>query len=72
MWIATVALWQAPLIVHALAEQQIDATFTEKLIEAGAWVVAREPRIYVHQLHRADAERIVGDLIGGGPSDGPR
>ncbi|MEO6122541.1 MAG: hypothetical protein ABIR32_02450 [Ilumatobacteraceae bacterium] len=62
VWVATVALWQAPLIVHGLREQRIRATFAES--SARRWIVGGLPaaRIYVEHRHRSGAERIITEL----------
>jgi hypothetical protein len=65
VWVATVALWQAPLIVHGLAEQRIKATFAESSSRRMIYGGAPAARIYVHQVNRAEAERIIVDLTDG-------
>jgi len=67
VWVATVALWQAPLVVHGLAEQRIKATFAETSSRRMIYGGAPAARIYVHQVHRAEAEQIILDLTGIGP-----
>jgi hypothetical protein len=61
VWVATVALWQAPLIVHALTEERIRATFAESSSRRMIYGGAPAARIYVHQVHRAKAEQIITD-----------
>lgn len=62
VWVATVALWQAPLIVHGLEEQRIKAVFAETSSRRLTLGGAPAARIYVHQRHRAEAEEIIVDL----------
>ena len=59
VWVATVALWQAPLVVHELAEQRIKATFAESSSRSLIYGGAPATRIYVDQIDRAAAERII-------------
>ena len=59
VWVATVALWQAPLVVHELAEQGIQATYAESSSRSLIYGGAPAARIYVHQINRATAERII-------------
>ena len=56
VWVATVALWQAPLILHALTKKRIKATFAESSSRRMIYGGAPAARIYVHQVHRARAE----------------
>ena len=70
VWVATVALWQAPLVVHGLAEEGVDATFTESSARRMTYGGAPAARIYVHQVDRAHAERIILDLTRTGPGPG--
>jgi len=63
VWVATVALWQAPLMVHGLEEQRIRATIAESSSRRGIVGGFPAARIYVEQRHRSDAERIITDLI---------
>jgi hypothetical protein len=65
VWVATVALWQAPLVVHALTEQRIRATFAESSSRRMIYGGAPAARIYVHQVNRAEAERIIIDITEG-------
>ena len=67
MWVATVALWQAPLVVHELAEQRIKATYAESSTRGLIFGGAPAARIYVHGRHRGEAERIILDVTGTGP-----
>ena len=69
VWVATVALWQAPLIVHGLAEQRIKAVFAETSSRRLTLGGAPAARIYVHQRHRAEAEEIIVDLTSAAPPD---
>ena len=71
VWVATVALWQAPLVVHELGEQRIKATFVENSSRSLIFGGAPAARIYVHQLHREEAERIILDVTGPGERDAP-
>src|SRR3954447_19937108 len=71
VWVATVALWQAPLVVHELNDHGIDATFAESSSRRMLLGGGPAARIYVHQLHRAEAERIILDVTcTGRPEDG--
>lgn len=69
VWVATVALWQAPLIVHELTEQRIKATFAESSARRMIYGGAPAARIYVHHVNRAKAERIIVDLTRAEPPD---
>ena len=64
VWVATVALWQAPLVVHGLAEQRIRATFAESSSRRGIIGGLPAARIYVTQRHRSRAEHVIADLTG--------
>ena len=68
---ATVALWQAPLIVHELAEQRIKATFAESSSRSLIYGGAPAARLYVLQADRAAAERVILDVTGAQPSRDP-
>jgi hypothetical protein len=66
VWVATVALWQAPLVVHALDEADIRATFAESASRRAVIGGMPAARLYVLQAHRAAAERIILDVTGTG------
>ena len=67
VWVATVALWQAPLVVHELGEQRITATFAESSSRSLIYGGAPAARVYVHQINRAAAERIILEVTGTKP-----
>lgn len=62
VWVATVALWQAPLIVHELAQVEIAATFAESSSRRAIVGGFPAARIYVRQADRIRAERLITDV----------
>ena len=60
--IATLPLWQTPLIVKGLEQRNITATFAEMSSPKYTMVGIPTARIYVVQRDRAVAERIVAEL----------
>ena len=66
VWVATVALWQAPLVVHELTQQRIRATFAESSSRRAIVGGFPAARIYVTGRHRIHAERIIAELTSNG------
>jgi hypothetical protein len=66
--VATLPLWQTPLIVKGLEQRNITATFAEMSSPKYTMVGIPTARIYVFQRDRAVAERIIAELTAGQPS----
>ena len=66
--IATLPLWQTPLIVKGLEQRNITATFAEMSSPKYTMIGIPTARIYVVQRDRAVAERIIAELTAHPPS----
>lgn len=60
--VATLPLWQTPLIVKGLEQRNITATFAEMSSPKYTMIGIPTARIYVFQRDRAVAERIIAEL----------
>ena len=60
--VATLPLWQTPLIVKGLEQKGITATFAEMSSPKYTMIGIPTARIYVVQRDRAVAERIIAEL----------
>jgi len=60
--VATLPLWQTPLVVKGLEQRNITATFAEMSSPKYTMIGIPTARIYVVQRDRAVAERIISEL----------
>ena len=60
--VATLPLWQTPLVVKGLEQRNITATFAEMSSPKYTMIGIPTARIYVLQRDRAIAERIIAEL----------
>jgi len=66
--VATLPLWQTPLVVKGLEQRNIVATFAEMSSPKYTMVGIPTARIYVVQRDRAAAERIISELTAHQPT----
>lgn len=60
--VAVLALWQTPMVITALAEQGIHATFAEESLPKHGMIGIPTAHIYVMEPDRARAQRLIREL----------